>query len=690
MATYTGIAGFEHGPPPGGFVSSATAFGIANAGMGTAGGTPEFSSTYAHSGIYSLRINKSTAGNSYLPLNQAVAPFTGAAAGDLVAKVWVYPEAFPGADASAFIYGVTASSVSLQLVCDVDGEIGTKMGADAVQMTGLYLNVDAWNELDILWSDIDTTTWRMDVRVNGTAATQDTSARAGGSTIATLNLGGNGTVSSFDFYYDDVSLSQTPADYPLPEVAFGSLVPTGDGTHYNTTNYFEDAASVVIDGSNVAWDNIDQIPATLATFIQGETNTTDRYIEVTFGTPDGTPLAGRGYVALKAEASSTACTCAAGFSDDSWSTVDWMWGNSTTPADPSQHADYYCWGGKMAVNATTFTSGTLKARFGWTADAAPDVMCGLIMFEYIYEAAGGVDIPHTAGHIDFVGGTHSKTALRAHVAGSLAFAGGEHGKTILHPKEHTAGYLTVSGGTHTLSVRRALVAGALAFAGGTHQKTVSRAHAAGHLDFLGGEHIINIEGPGGINIPHTAGLLTFAGGTHTRSVGRSHTAGYLAFVGGEHTIETSGPINIPHVAGSLVFEGGVHALSKLLAHAGGQLTFAGGTHTLTIQRNKAHTAGVVTVGGGTHALRISRKLTAGVVTILGGEHTVILATDVNIPHVAGYLTITGGTHTLVFTHLSGGWGGPSSRRTGRYARPWIKLPAKRPRHRNRYYGGLPR
>ena len=384
MATYIQIAGFEHGSPPGGFVPDTAWYGIFNGAPGTAGGTPSFSSTYAHSGTYSHRVNNSGSGNSYNQWNLGAAGCGGSASSAyLVARVWCYLEALPSGDSQLF-QANTTGAIALRIGVDSSGHIFSKMGPDTTSYGTEVVAADSWFSIDVKW-DVSANPWTCDYKVNGVAETQDTYATTS-TTITKFYLGCNGTpYAAMDAYLDDITLSQTTADYPLPNVSFGYLIPTGDGTHNNTTNYFEDAASAeIIAGTNPAWDNIDQVPPTLATFIQGETNTTTRYVEVTFGTPTGTPLAARGYTAVMGEASATACSCAVGLSDDGWSTVDWLWGNSTTPADPSQSSTYYTWGGSMTSNVTVFTSGTLKARYGWTADAAPDVLCGLILIEYIY------------------------------------------------------------------------------------------------------------------------------------------------------------------------------------------------------------------------------------------------------------------------------------------------------------------
>jgi predicted ribosomally synthesized peptide with SipW-like signal peptide len=225
------LSGFESG------AVSAVGSGLFDE-VHTVGGTPVAQSTVKRNGDYSLRIAKNNAGASY------VLQDLGGTSG--VERLAVRFATLPTADLDRFMgMGIAAGNsfrvgyIASTNKLEVHFANGPKVAASSTVTAG------AWHVIELnvnVGANPRTADWRID----GVAQTGTSSAEAA-STFASVHWGSVNPSDVFTADYDDVLVSQTPADYPLgdgkvlalrPNSSTGpSVFSNDDATAVNATSH---------------------------------------------------------------------------------------------------------------------------------------------------------------------------------------------------------------------------------------------------------------------------------------------------------------------------------------------------------------------------------------------------------------------------------------------------------------------
>ena len=103
--------------------------------------------------------------------------------------------------------------------------------------SGIAVTTGVWYRIDIR-VNVVANPWLVDVQVDGSAAAQASIALAAdtiGTSIANQGRPFSGASVTTDFYFDDLIISATAADYPIGAGYVLSYIPNADGTHSGLT-----------------------------------------------------------------------------------------------------------------------------------------------------------------------------------------------------------------------------------------------------------------------------------------------------------------------------------------------------------------------------------------------------------------------------------------------------------------------
>lgn len=232
------MTGFEHGSSLGlkngvggqtQFDSSNGAEGtnliVQNSNVRTSGYALRTVSTTGQVGNVYWNVSGGTAGNS-LPSNTAI----------LVGRLWICVESQVNAGSDAPVVmqvGTTNGNVNFTYT-ESNGNLAVTVGAGSAQTALGAISLGVWTPIDFR---INTSgpTWSCDWKVNGVSQTQATVTATTGS-ITQIILGPT-SVFNINISYDDIVLSTTTTDYPLPDMHLVSLPVRISGTHVGSANF---------------------------------------------------------------------------------------------------------------------------------------------------------------------------------------------------------------------------------------------------------------------------------------------------------------------------------------------------------------------------------------------------------------------------------------------------------------------
>jgi hypothetical protein len=268
---------------------------------------------------------------------------------------------------------------------------------------GVGITTGTWYVVDLV-VDSTATTWTVNGRVDGVALGQRNATGFTAGAIGRMFIGSAGKNATFDAFFDDVIWSQTSADYPMGDGYVNHFVPTSDGTHTATTTTIVKGTLATPVGGNVAGSTdvfnwLNGVPilggATDNTrLVNQQTAGAGLYAEVKFGPAPGisTPtVAPRAVEVITADREAATATCnfitkindngteadvvnlgtVAGVTADRFVTKQF----ATGPA-----------GAWTALSSGAGAFNNLKARFGYSSDATPDVYWRGIMVEAEFAA----------------------------------------------------------------------------------------------------------------------------------------------------------------------------------------------------------------------------------------------------------------------------------------------------------------
>lgn len=263
-ATY--LSGYEYGPVVTGTIGFAD-------GLAVGGGTPIIESAVKRSGLYSLKISKSSVGASYasknLPSQTAVLRLAVRLASLPSADVAELSTITPGAGSSVSL-GYSASQNRFKIAFGS----GTPATASSVVQAG------AWHVIEMkvnMAASPRTADWRID----GADQTQASAAETA-SSVTAIRLGSNVAGDVFTANYDDVLVSSTGTDYPVGSGRVLGLRPNGMSTHSSVNHFSNDDGSPI---SPSSFQRLDDDPMNSVTDYILQPTASDGYVGVTFGDP---------------------------------------------------------------------------------------------------------------------------------------------------------------------------------------------------------------------------------------------------------------------------------------------------------------------------------------------------------------------------------------------------------------------
>jgi hypothetical protein len=325
----------------------------------------------------------------------------------------------PGSQTTLFVFGATENGV---IGIDTSGRITAKHGAGTLQNGSVDVCDGAWHRIDAK-CDTSTTTGTLDVQVDGTALTQATDAITAAD-ITDLNFGLATANVDYTVYVSDFVASATSGDYPMGDHICKKLEINGKGTHSLGSGAFQDEAGSTTDDFEVsvddAWDGTTpDLDQTGEDFVQQTANDGAAYVEFTLADPSESTIWGAQLGTLvAAEDSTTACNCETRLVDSGGATRA-----TTGLIDPSVSSTVYN-GYRIIASAPgggwdgTALSGC-KVRFGFSTDAAPDVLLNSAIAEYAAPWSASGDATATPATVAAVAAVPAPTVL----AGAIAAPG---------------------------------------------------------------------------------------------------------------------------------------------------------------------------------------------------------------------------------------------------------------------------
>ena len=355
------------------------------------GSVASFSTGTVRTGARSMRVNPSSADAFLRPLAGALTIATVS-----VIRFYVRFATLPNADTfiawrgtGAGIIGVRFKQSDSKLYC---GESNSSLNG----ASGIAVTTGVWYRID-LKADGTAGAKVVDAQVDGVALGQRTGTSAS-SPGTSWNIGSSATVSG-DWFYDDVAISDTSADYPIGAGHVDHFVPVSDGAHSTGTagNFIVGAAGAnITDASTTSYQLIDEVPLDDATpdtddyiNLAANTGATANYVEHVIGPASGvsTPTLGpRGIEVIYAYAAASTGTGAHIFKINDNGTEDNVQSFNAAGSTSNRYARKHYTDPPSAASVWTTASGdgnfnNLRTRFGYSNDGNPDQYLTCVMVE---------------------------------------------------------------------------------------------------------------------------------------------------------------------------------------------------------------------------------------------------------------------------------------------------------------------
>jgi len=350
-----------------------------------------FDTTTHRTGARSLRVNPSAG----VRRASSVYQFTGNLA---IARFYLNISTAPNADVEVATVPTAVAGTGHRLGLwykNSDGKyyVGESIVGFGVffASSGISISTGAWHLVDLI-INLSANPWTVDAKVDGTSLTQYSTA------LASQNIGNNNLVlgnvlnnATFDFYYDDVVLSVTSADYPMGAGTIEAFSPASDGTHSVTsTNFIKGSAGATITTSTTdSYLLVDDVPLGLTAddFINQQTASSAQYTENKFATTlNSSAPWGLDVMVGYHEQSTNACNSTIKLNDNG--TEDTIVAQSSNGVTSIRFATkaYATMVGGGAWTLARFNN--LRVRFGYSSDATPDVYFDCAMIEAAFPQPG--------------------------------------------------------------------------------------------------------------------------------------------------------------------------------------------------------------------------------------------------------------------------------------------------------------
>lgn len=272
-----------------------------------------------------------------------------------------------------------------------DSKIYAGTSVATLGATGVSVTTGQWYRIDVK-VNISANPWTIDVQVDGAACGQLTGIAAA-TTASIINLGTVASLSTGEFFFDDVIISETSGDYPIGAGKVLGFVPLADGVHTFTGTH----AILGTTGAPTTGANITVATTTAFGFVNARpigggasdstrlwnqaTASSAEYAEVTIEqTTEVNPPRAVEILCVAREASSTTCNSTFKVNDNGTEATVFAMTVPVGNSDDFQTKQFATMPADSAAWTLSRFNG-LRLRWGYSSDATPDVYCRGWMIE---------------------------------------------------------------------------------------------------------------------------------------------------------------------------------------------------------------------------------------------------------------------------------------------------------------------
>jgi Tfp pilus assembly protein PilX len=390
------MTGFEYGVWTGSSSQSGAVSGISGAAIDT---------SVLRTGAYSARVN-AAGGSAYFSTGSGISwgqievvhfafQFAALPTADAVVG-WIYTNGSPSSTVQAtLLYKASSGKWGIALHPGGQWSARTEVLGTVGPVAG------QWQTIDIRFSQYVNPAI-LDWYVGGVAQPQHTYTWTGTPSNTGVQFGQSSlyTTATYTGYYDDIMISKTSSDFPLPDIRINALKPNAMGTHNGPTNFQNNDNSAI---SATSWQRLDEMPLT---------STTDWIKQVTVGT-------GGNYIAIEFE--DTTQTCVRGASLFAQVRAAGTQNNNAAVNSFTNGINHTIWAGNSNFTTARYVQGMatqstgnpgvgpwtqavvngITARYGMSTDVNPVPYLDAIVLEYawmnVVAGPASVTIVGTAG-----------------------------------------------------------------------------------------------------------------------------------------------------------------------------------------------------------------------------------------------------------------------------------------------------
>ena len=262
---------------------------------------------------------------------------------------------------------------------ETDGKVSAGVGGGTLRTSAAGYADGAVHRIDAKFVT-STTTYALDVSIDGTALTQAT-VTSTAADITQHYVGSGVSTDNLTYWVQDLVWGTTSGDHPIGAHRCPSLYPSGDGTHNVTTSgdFLNGAGGNITNSTTTAWQEIDDWitgAGDTTTYVAHAAGASTEYTEHTLDDTSGSPTVwgAVGYAAAFA-AGTLADNLTVRIVDSGGSTVADIWGS---PEDVSETTLQYAWK-LLATNPASTTVDGYKVRIGFSSDVSPVPRCSAVM-----------------------------------------------------------------------------------------------------------------------------------------------------------------------------------------------------------------------------------------------------------------------------------------------------------------------
>jgi hypothetical protein len=262
------MTGFEHGVV---YASSGT--GMLDSVGATSGSALTADTAVTRSGAFSLKLVKANGGDGYARLPYLGTPNV------VVMRTAIRFQTLPSsAPASIVLLQGTAGGSATLTYNTGSQKLSVNIGGTSV-LSSTTISAGRWYVVD-LRATFNTNPRTLDWRLDGAAQTQATKSVTASTSNGIVQLGEFSSTTAYTQWYDDLAVTTTSGDYPLPDGRVRALVPDSVASSSSSTTLKDDAGTGVTAGGSL-FSRLDESPmSSTGDFMKQVANGSTAYAEL--------------------------------------------------------------------------------------------------------------------------------------------------------------------------------------------------------------------------------------------------------------------------------------------------------------------------------------------------------------------------------------------------------------------------